>query len=153
MDRDEKIETLYLHGDCYPMAIALHRETGLPLRALTAKRNSARDHLPHMAHAWVQPEEGKALDVAGIRDQADLVAEYLGGRPAFTLESAAVEAFGSESEFRQRLRQIFDSDRYWPMYERELDQRIIEATEVVRSYVLPRRLALEAAELAPEPTF
>ena len=154
MDRDSRIENIYSHGECYPREIALHREPGLPIRCLTAKRFSARDPIPHAAHAWVETAEGKALDVTGIRDIADLRAEYLEGRPAFTLESAEVEAFGTEADFLARLKQIFNSDLDWPWYEGHLAKVVPQATEVVRNYVLPRHLQAEpSTELDTEPAF
>lgn len=64
------------YGLCYPMAIALGRHTGWPVKALVvdAQRSAWR---PHVVHAWVEAPCGTAYDGAGSFDALQMRDELL----------------------------------------------------------------------------
>ena len=71
MTEDER-ET-YLHGRCCTFALAMARETGLPMRAALCCYDDT-GQLDYIVHAWVEAPDGRMLDAAGLRN-VDLTLE------------------------------------------------------------------------------
>lgn len=69
---EERLER-WLHGRCALFAVALHRTTGLPIRAWVDE--DPEIDAPVLVHAFVM-HGGMAVDAFGTRDPDDLLAEY-----------------------------------------------------------------------------
>jgi hypothetical protein len=70
---DEERLDRWLHGRCALFAVALHRATGLPIRAWIDEDPEIDE--PVLVHAFVMDGEN-ALDALGLRDPDDLLGGY-----------------------------------------------------------------------------
>lgn len=76
---DGSAEHVFLYGGCAALAIALHDATGWPLVAITDADNSHDGHIGmggSAMHWTVRHPGGQLLDVLGLHDADELVAEY-----------------------------------------------------------------------------
>jgi hypothetical protein len=69
----DEIES-YLHGQCHLFAVALHKVTGLPLRAAVGWSDDIDGEV--LVHAWVETPEGRVVDAAGFRSYEDVLETY-----------------------------------------------------------------------------
>lgn len=69
---EERLER-WLHGRCALFAVALHRTTGLPIRAWIDEDPEIDE--PVLVHAFVMDGDD-AVDAFGSRDPDDLLGEY-----------------------------------------------------------------------------
>lgn len=70
---DEERLDRWLHGRCALFAVALHRATGLPIKAWIDEDPEIEE--PVLVHAFVMDGE-RAVDAAGARDPDDLLGGY-----------------------------------------------------------------------------
>lgn len=70
---DEERLDRWLHGRCALFAVALHRATGLPIRAWIDEDPEIDE--PVLVHAFVMDGD-RAVDAFGARDPDDLLGDY-----------------------------------------------------------------------------
>lgn len=87
----------WVHGWCYPFALALHERTGWPLRGLTAIREERRG--VQVAHLWCVRPDGSPVDAAGIFDEDALCDDFLDGEEQSTKDSARRVDFADREAF------------------------------------------------------
>lgn len=74
----EKKGVWYTEGDCWALALAVHRMTGWPLTALGyADEDSTPREERGWVHVVVRMPDGQLLDVRGIRDEDTCAREFL----------------------------------------------------------------------------
>ncbi|WP_411839937.1 hypothetical protein [Paracoccus sp. ME4] len=147
IDRDVE---LWVHGNCYVAALALHRATGWELGGLTAVRSTRRG--AQMAHAWVKDPSGRLWDAGGLIDAAEIHAEFITEREKpVTHETARFETWSGEADYMTRHLELAgdwaDECRSWFA---SLEEK---AEAMVRDVLLPRHPELaEAARRHAEKT-
>lgn len=88
---EERLER-WLHGRCALFAVALHRATGLPIKAWIDEDPEIDE--PVLVHAFVMDGD-KAVDAFGVRDPDDLLGEYETWDPSLVeMTEAQVLAIG-----------------------------------------------------------
>lgn len=93
---DENRLDRWLHGRCALFAAALHRVTGLPIRAWL--QDDPDLGVPVLVHAFVVHGED-AVDASGVRDPFDLLADYEHWEPFLVdMTEAEVLAIGEPPE-------------------------------------------------------
>ncbi|MBW3243686.1 hypothetical protein KUV57_13520 [Epibacterium sp. DP7N7-1] len=138
MERDELIEQRFCHGDCYPMAIALHQALGWPIRtmaAYVAKSSAER----HPAHSWVQAPDGRGFDAKGFRSEDEILEDMLATRSQFTIESTIIVTSADDTEYTSMLLHLAGGGPEFELWYRgKLDELVPEATDAITSYLEPR---------------
>lgn len=94
----------WVHGRCYPFALALHERTGWPMRGLTAVRNGNRG--VQIAHLWILRPDGTAMDAGGSFDEAELTEDFLRHESEKTRASAKLMDFADRESFLSYTREI-----------------------------------------------
>lgn len=87
----------WVHGWCYPFALALHERTGWPMRGLTAIRDERRG--VQVAHLWCVRPDGTTVDAAGSFDEDALCAYFLESEDQGTIDSAERMDFPDKDSF------------------------------------------------------
>lgn len=140
----EKDVRIWVHGQCYVAALALHRATGWELGGLTAVRSIERG--AQMAHAWVRDPSGQIWDAAGRHDEAEIRAEFINEREKpITHQTARFETWSTETEYMDRHLELAgdwadECKRWFSSLEDQGDA-------LVRDILLPRYPELAAAAL------
>lgn len=77
---DEYAKRAFLYGACGGLAIALHDHTGWPIVAITDQHNIFGDKAGggSALHWTVRHPDGQLLDIRGLHDPQDLIAEFEG---------------------------------------------------------------------------
>lgn len=80
----EKKGIWYTQGDCWALALAIHRMTGWPLTALGY---ADEDATPYTERGWVhivvRVPDGRLLDVRGLREEDECAREFLWSNYSF----------------------------------------------------------------------
>lgn len=86
----EKKGIWYTEGDCWALALALHRMTGWPMTALGY---ADEDSTPYSERGWVhvvvRAPDDRLLDVRGLRDEESCAKEFLWSNYSFYEVTAA----------------------------------------------------------------
>lgn len=97
---EERLER-WLHGRCALFAVALHRTTGLPIRAWIDE--DPEIDVPVLVHAFVMDGD-RAVDASGSRDPDDLLGDYETWDPTLVdMTEAAVLAIGEGTDIDAKM--------------------------------------------------
>ena len=124
----------WVHGQCYPAALALHNATGWAIGGLTAIRSFSRG--AQMAHAWVIDPQGQAWDAGGRLDMAEMHEFFLGREKQHTRDSARYETYPDAEVFMRRQVELAGDEA--PLCLRFFADLEQDAKRLVEEILLPR---------------
>lgn len=80
----EKKDIWYTEGDCWALALALHRKTGWPMVALGYEDEESTPYTERgWVHVVVRTPDDRLLDVRGVRDEESCAREFLWSNYSF----------------------------------------------------------------------